>query len=408
MPDSHPTPRRTPPARLSRRDLAQTALGHALMVTNRWETANLVALASVRRSLHSSVGVLAHARHLAIEQASDIPAFDLNELASNEIREFAQQLAMTRPALERAIVDLSGRQGLKGKRLGKTLGVSASDADARAMQTNRAWDTELDPAILAWLGPGSCESLSAILLENRLWPKPPSTPAASIDSTGPIPIVDVNNELVVSTPSIQSYLRTVPEILDHVATCEACEARLQSLNGVADILNHVPLPEPGRDLLKALQPYKHRVGSPLPPSIEPRRFDFRRLRTPFLTVLFVVVVTVGGFFAHHLQRDGDMPSQKDRVERLIGDANVGFSASSTVLSPRTPTLQLSNHEDKPLMWHAVASADWLLVTPSNGRLEPGTSVSVRVSQTRIPAAEEATLEFRSDSTASIAVSYFVK
>ncbi len=411
-----------PRTRLNRRDLAAAALGHATAVLGDPARAELVALAAVRRSLQSRTGVLAHARHLAISQMRNAPELDVRDLAQTEVREFAQQLAMTRTPLERSVVDLSVRQSLDMRSLGRVLGIDSEQAALLVRATTSRWEREIDPAVMAWLGPGSCTELAAILTTNRLWPRGSDSPISSVDTTGEVPIVKTDDmgaadatirtaELpIVATGApltIHQYLDAAPLVASHAESCEVCAKRLQSLNGVMDILAQVPLPTPSKELLRAIRPYKTRIATPLPPSIEPRRYDVRRLRTPGLAVAAVIVIALGSVLAFNTFTGDDDENQDDRVDQLVVNATATKLVSSVVqLSPSQRSTVLTNQGSETVLWHATSSATWLKVEPVSGRLSPGQSVSLgTIESPKQSQSRDATIEITSSDQSRQILSY---
>src|SRR5437868_6581275 len=95
---------------------------HALAVLGTGPAAEDVALVAVRRGGRSRVVALAFARHLSLERAADTAPAPPAEPPATVV-ELAQALAFTRPAVERAVVDLSGRHALDRAGLGRVLGL---------------------------------------------------------------------------------------------------------------------------------------------------------------------------------------------------------------------------------------------------------------------------------------------
>ena len=152
--------RRTP-------DLADHAYGHCLAVLRTPVAAEEATAVGLRQGGRSLIGVLAHSRYQALHaaaQGTDRPS-DASEAdaAPADVSDLAWALAATRPALEVAVVDLDTRHGLRRVGLGRSLGLAPAAAADRATAIAAAWEAELDPALMAWMGPGDCEELGTIL-----------------------------------------------------------------------------------------------------------------------------------------------------------------------------------------------------------------------------------------------------
>lgn len=372
-------------AQTNRRLLATAALGHATAVLGDEARAELVAAAALRRGGSSKVTVLAHARHLAISQMRNSPELRLDDEAELEVREFAQQLAMTRTPLERSIVDLNGRQKLNTHELGRALGISQSAAANRIKAVSEAWTEELDPVLMAWLGPGSCDALAALLTGKRLWPRHADAPVVgSIDSTGPVPVVtdsipaplnDVNSTQHPLT--VQQFIDVMPQLRTHFAECEVCTARLAGLNGVQDVLAQVPFVEPSRELLRASRPYRQRLTTSEPPSVDQDGLKLAQLRGPLVAALCIALIAVSGYLVWNRMNAEDGPSRNSRVNELVNTAKEShLQAVPTALNTTRQQTSLSNTGTTSLLWHATSSSDWLTMEPDNGRLEPGKSQTI--------------------------------
>lgn len=392
----------------NRRLIVSAALGHATAVLGDAARAELIALAAVRRSGFSHTDTLAHARHLSISQMRNAPELNTDDRAKPELREFAQQLAMTRKPLERSIMDLSQRHALSPHALGRALGVKASEAEKIVERTCAAWDHDLDPALMAWLGPASCDALARLLSEHHLWPRAnDSAVVGSIDSTGPVPIVtdgkivtdkkadkkadkmtgDVDETASAiarhpSTvdqrdhPTVAAFVGAAPKVAEHAVDCDRCGTRLQNLNGVRDVLSQVPLPDPSVELLRAMRPYKKRPAFRNPPSIAPRRFDLQRFRTTTTAILGIVVLTAIGALLLQMHND-DEPTQNSRVDDLVKNTQGQLlSPSATSITAQRPQVDITNSGNTPMLWHIDATATWLEAQPNNGQLAPGQTITI--------------------------------
>src|SRR5438067_1447494 len=142
-------------------DLADQAYGHSLAVLGDPDAAAEVALLALRRAGRSRASVLAHARFGALQQADAHGSSDPAEVLPVDVIGRARLLAATRPPTERALLDLRARLDRAG--LGRALGVPAAEATERADAVGSAWDRELDPLLMASLGPGDCTDLAVLL-----------------------------------------------------------------------------------------------------------------------------------------------------------------------------------------------------------------------------------------------------
>src|SRR5438105_7806505 len=147
-------------------DLADQAFGHCFVVLGDRQQAEDAALVALRRAGRSRSSVLAHARYQALERAAGLDAPQADTPAPNDLLELAVLLAATRPAAERAVLDLRNR--LDRAELGRALGLPATAAADRADAIGEAWDRELDPLLMARLGPGDCLLLAAVLADADL------------------------------------------------------------------------------------------------------------------------------------------------------------------------------------------------------------------------------------------------
>ena len=91
---------------------ATAAYSLALSVTGDAAQAASIAVASLRKGAGSRNAVIAHARRESIAAARSNPDALEKPVAATDIRDLAQQLASSRPAVERAIVNLELRSSL--------------------------------------------------------------------------------------------------------------------------------------------------------------------------------------------------------------------------------------------------------------------------------------------------------
>ena len=358
-------------------ELAAHAYGHTLAVLGQSEPAAEAAVAALRLGGRSRVAVLAHARHLALAAASsadDGEASDADNsrdpLPATDLTAVARALASTRPPVERAIADLDGRHGLDRAGLGRALGLSPADAAARAAAVAQAWERELDPSLLAWLGPGDCRDLAVLLSERGLAPAPAPEDGGddSVPKDAPEP---------VEPPSLGAAVDVAPAIGAHVEGCEVCRDRRRAMVSVRSLLAQDPLgPAPEAVRIAAARGRKRRPGPP-PPPLEPR--GARRVPRWAWAAAAVAVVAGGAASAAALSSGGGSTSD-DRVAKLtqVRESGSALVLAPETLDPSTDELRIVNTSGRQITWRLSTDADWLDALPAQGRLAAGASTRVSV------------------------------
>lgn len=316
--------------------VAASAFGHCLALVRDEETAARLAVVALRRGGPSLGAVLGHARHQALAVVGEAapPAALAVSVGPSEV---AWALAWTRPAIELALVDLGGRYRLGRAGLGLALRTTPSAAAARVAAVGRQWDAELDPALLAWMGPGECEELAAVL--------------SGVSTGDPAALVDIAGE-----------------VAGHATTCPACADRLRAMPSVRHLLNSTPLPIPPAEVAAAAN------GSRLQPPVPPPPIDpgHRRPRVRTLAAA-VVVLVVSGVTAIAVLATRDRSGETAALQaltRLPLDAS-SLQLAPADLEPSTGEVSLANDSSEAVSWEAAADAQWLAVSPASGRLEPG-------------------------------------
>lgn len=314
-------------------DLAEQAYGHCLAVLGDPAAAAEAAEAALRRAGRSRSSVLAHARHQSLLQPE--PAAPAPETAAPDgVSELATLLAATRPALERAVLDLRAR--LDRADLGRALGLSSAEAAARADAVAQAWDEQLDPQLMAALGPGDCVELAAVLAD---------VPAATL-----------------------ADLATAGEVTaTHLATCETCRDRQRAMVSVRSLLGQPVADVPQAVNDAARRSRRMRPAQP-PPPLEPRRR--RPLVVAGAAAAAIAVIVAVGATAAALSGDGGGRS------RRVADLLKVPASAQLVLTIRGESVDVANRAPHRVHWRASADAAWLEIRPAEGVLDPGASVSL--------------------------------
>lgn len=304
----------------------------------------------LRKGGRSLVGVLAHARYEALRSAAGAGVPDPAEDIPFDVGALAWALAATRPPVEVAVVDLDTRHGLRRVGLGRSLGLPPAAAAERATSIASVWETDLDPALMAWMGPGECEELGAVL-----------------EGIGP-------------GSTVADLLARAGVVAEHTEHCETCADRRRSMVTVRSLVAQTPLPD-APALLRAVD--RRRIPRPIPPppAIDPgpRRW------LGWVAAGVAVSVAIGAATAAivSLSHRGSS-GQEQRVEALT---KIPASGSSLVLSPTTVGpgtghVSIANRSSKTVDWTAQSDMPWLSLSPASGRLAPKASTIVTVTELR--------------------------
>lgn len=371
-------------SRRRRTGTAAAAYSHALALTGDPVVAADIAATALRRGAHSRSAVLAHARHLTASRATSTS--DPDSLASRDLRSLALQLSATRPVEERSLVDLQLRYGLDHGSFARALGVSAARSRARSSSIATTWGETLDPAMMASLGPGSCDGLSALLVETGVRAPSEPTRVDALAATGTDTTVTAASPADVLSPTVSSLVSVAPAVLTHTKTCDVCAQRLKLMTPVRSLVGQLAPEEVPQSVQDAARSARRLLPTPLPPSIDANRIDPRRLRTIALTVLVAFVILGAGFGVFNLVTSSS-ESQSQRVAKLVESAPVSsLLATPSVITSGNSTAALANNSAQPVLWRAETSAPWLTVEPISGRLAPNQNVSLVVKASKSGAA----------------------
>jgi hypothetical protein len=316
-------------------DLADQAYGHCLAVLGDPAVAAEAAAAALRKAGRSRSSVLAHARFQALDRAGAMAAPAPDTSAPADLGELAQLLAATRAPTERAVLDLRAR--LDRADLGQALGVPAAAAAERADAVGEAWDAELDPLLMARLGPADCLLLAAVLADADL-----------------------------SHPTLGDLLAVGPAVASHVEGCSACTDRHRAMVSVRALVAQGDSPDAPESVRDAARRSRRMRPGAAPPSLEPSR------RRPLLIAVGVVgaLVLVGGAAATAAALTGPRSGRAKRVAALVHVP----TGAPLALTLRRDSVEITNRSGRPVQWRATAEAPWLRVEPASGRLAAGEMV----------------------------------
>lgn len=370
----------------------------------------------------SRVAALAHARYRALVAARDArrsSTGDANEdLTGIDLTELARLLSMTRPPVERAIADLQTRHGLDRAHFGRVLGMPPGTAATRAAVVARRWTAELDPALLAFLGPGECPELARILVGSCLFkavesPVEPDDslldpgavagshagpssgvrasagldlgrdtgPVAVVTATGPHPAVSTPIEVVPAGPMTRSrLLDAVAPVRGHVEGCRTCGDRVRAMVSVRELLARVPL-EPAPVTARAAAAASHllprlRRPSPWPPPLERRAGRWRR-RAAIAGGVAALLGVAGAGVAIGMRASRRGPDRVGALTRVPAVNALAIDGADTLSTGEIFTV--ANTSTHPLRWTAASQSPWLSVAPSQGALGPGDRVDLSTS-----------------------------
>jgi hypothetical protein len=257
-------------------------------------------------------------------------------------------------------------------------------AAARTTAVAESWERELDPILLAYLGPADCDALGEILESQGLWRLPaPVAESAGGPITGEVRLADIAtapDEAAGSTnPTVGALLAAGPVVAQHVAGCEICADRLRALVGVRSLVTQAPLPTPPASVvLEARRARRRLPGSP-PPSLDggPRRIP-RAAVAAALVVAVLAASTAAG--AQVLSRRRSQAHRNQRINALtkVPGAGSALELAPTSLAAETSTVTLRNTRPDPIAWKATSDVSWVDLTPPSGRLDGSGTASITV------------------------------
>ena len=319
-------------------DPAELAFGHALAMLGDPEAATDVATTALRRAGRSRVLVLAHARHLAVTRAADDEPVDIANLPTNvlDLPALAATLASTRPPEERAALDVRARTAGDLAALGDGLGMRPTAAADKCNEIAELWERTLDPALLAFSGPGDCEGLAAVLDGARL-------------------------------DTVADLLAIAPAVHVHAQDCTVCADRVRAMSPVRAFFSAVTVdvPDEVRDVGHASR--RRRPSADPPPLFDVAEPTGRAARAWMrVGIAAVVVALVAAGVVVATRSDGS-----DDVAALTKlPAQNALALDAPEVTDGVGRFRLRNPTDRSVSYRAATSAEWAAVTPRAGRLAP--------------------------------------
>ncbi|MEY2469975.1 MAG: hypothetical protein QOF21_2673 [Actinomycetota bacterium] len=277
--------------------------------------------------------------------ANDAPVDIANlQLVVLDVAALAATLASTRPAEERAALDIRGRVGGDLAALGEALGARPNDANDRTTAIAAEWERELDPAVLAFSGAGDCEELGTILDDAPL-------------------------------ESVADLLAIAPTAAAHAQDCVACSDRMRAMNSVRSFFSAgaADVPAEVRDasrLSRRLRP------SAAPPPLfgdAGRVTRWRDVGTPsrFAAIAAVLVIALGGLWV-------TLDRQDERDQSLTKAAASPLVIATNLVNGYATGLSVHNPTDRTIRLRITSTEKWAKVSPDRGTVGPGATVSFSV------------------------------
>ena len=330
-------------------DPAELAYGHALAILGNPDSAADVAITALRRAGRARALVLAHARHEAVTRAALEDADDLTSVGVTafDVSALAAKLASTRPVEERAALDLRARTGGDLAALGAAVGARPSAAVDRCSTIAETWERTLDPALLAFSGPGDCEGLAEVLRGRDL-------------------------------DTVADLLAVVPAVHAHVQDCTACADRVRAMASVRSSFGEtaVEVPAAVREVSRVSRT-KRPSASPPPLFAADALAAGRRRRftPPSVAAALMALVAVSAGVTYASTRNSS-PGALTRLTRL--SKSDALSIGTPAVAGQAATVTLHNHTDKPARYTATTSTAWAHVEPDRGVVAPHSTRAIVV------------------------------
>jgi hypothetical protein len=316
-------------------DPAELAFGHALAMLGDPEAATDVATTALRRAGRGRGSVLAHARHQAVARAAEDEPVDIANLHTQvlDLPALAATLASTRPPEERAALDVRARTAGDLAALGDGLGMRPSSAAEKCNDIAAEWERSLDPALLAFSGPGDCAGLAAILED-------------------------------APTDTVADLLAVAPAVRTHAQDCTVCGDRLRAMSPVRSFFSGatVELPDDVRAVGHSSR--RRRPAAPPPPLFDTDAPRGQRRRWPLAVAAVVVVALVATALV--VATRGTTNKDVEALTKM--PASVALTLGPAEVSDDTARLHLRNRSDRAVSYRAASSAEWAAITPRTGRI----------------------------------------
>jgi hypothetical protein len=345
--------------------VADHAYSHCLAVLGDPAAAAEASAIAIRHGGRARWAVLAHARHEALERLSTAAR---TPDAGAELVDVARWLAGSRPAEERSLLDLADRHDLDRGALGRVWGIPPADAAAQVATVTEAWGRELDPVVLAWLGPGECDDMAAILR------------AAGVAEAG-------------------------SAVVAHAATCDACGDRMRAMVSVRTLLGTAPLEAAP---VAVASTSRRRRRRPLPVPAAPRR-PSKRLWTAAAAAAVVGVAAAVVFVTAGNDATDGAPGRLESLTALPSGESalvVQPNRVAAVAGSAAAPVVLRNRSERPVSWTGAAP-EWVRVLPARGDLAPGEAARIRIDLGKAAPEGEirTTITFSADDGSSAAVQF---
>jgi hypothetical protein len=330
-------------------DPAELAFGHALAMLGDPDVAADVAAAALRRAGRSRRLVLAHARYQAVTQAGSVEPVDIANLQTRvlDLPALAATLASTRPPEERAALDVRARTSGDLAALGEALGMRPTEANDKCNEIAELWERNLDPALLAFGGPGDCEDLARIL-----------------DSG--------------DTDSVAGLLDLAPAIRAHVQDHTECADRLRAMTPVRTFFSAATAEVPPNVREVGRLSRRRRPAAEPPPLFLTNTGSHRRAASPRRLVVAGVVLIVAGV--------GVWVAARDPAPSNVGSLTKLAKTTALVLSPPNvnggvATIEVRNTTNKPVTFKATASEPWVKINASPAMIGARSALPITINVT---------------------------
>ncbi|HET9443299.1 MAG TPA: hypothetical protein VFO65_08240, partial [Acidimicrobiales bacterium] len=389
-------------------DPADHAYAHARAVLGPGAAAAEVAAEGLRRGGRSRSAVLGYTRHGALARSAEAEAPLLDAPPPADLTELAAVLAASRPAVERAVVDLATRHGLSPGGFARAVGLPAGTAAFRAAAVSSDWQRELDPVLLARLGGDACPGLAEALAAGEAGQgstvavaPPPPRPHPGVEPAG-TGTRDAGaagaTTAVAAAPaparSVRQLLALAPAVRRHAADCASCRDRLRAMVSVRTLLGQRPL-EPAPAAIRSAGAHAGLLRFPARPQPAPpleaedgagggRPFSGGRRADLAAGLLVVVVIGVAVAAGIVSGRDDDRQARVEALTR-VPPAGSALRVEPARVGEEWPAeVTLRNTSADPATWSAAGDVGWVTVEPDGGQLAAGSAARLRIDLGRAP------------------------